>query len=234
MKRKKIGNAEGFESKKKLRKQVKIGRIQNTESERNLLIIACEDKKSSRLYFQAIFDDLARDRVLASRSCVIAKHNNTHPCGVLQDLLDHKDHETFDHKWIVIDRDEKRIRKGEVGGWTEEQFEQARADASKNKVDVAYSNPCFEIWVLLHFQYYEEQIDRYDLEKLLESTYHYTKSKLFLPMFNPELQKNASDNATKLMNWRKGQGLNPATDNPSTTVHKLVALLNGFRKKEEK
>lgn len=226
--RNKVGGAEGRRIKKEA-EQYNRKRYQDTKDERKRLIIACEDTKSSRFYFQEIFSELQKDFAIAKTSLVIAKHIGTDPNNVLKALLEHPKYETFEHKWIVIDRDEKRLRKGETGGRTVEEFEQALANAEKNKVDVAYSNPCFEIWVLLHFQYYDKKIDRYVLERYLRRYYQYSKSKLFSRMFDPDLQKTAIKNATNLMRWREGQGINPTTDNPSTTVHKLVELLNGFK-----
>ena len=225
-----VGGAQGRRLRKEAEKRESYNRKQNTKIERKMVIIACEDGKSSRLYFKAIFADLKKSLATASKFLIV-DHQHTDPCGVLQDLCNYEGYEEYDHKWIVIDRDEKRIRKGNTGGWSSEQFSQALADAAKKEIRVAYANPCFEIWVLLHFQYWDKKFDRYVLERYLKRYYQYEKSTLFLPMFDSKLQKTAIKNATELMRWREGQGLNLATDNPSTTIHELVELLNGFKSK---
>ena len=220
--------AEGFESNKKARKQAKKDalRTQNSRNERETVLIACEDSVSAPLYFRHIFSDLKNNHAIAASSLVIANHKHTNPVGVLQDLRDHPDYQDFDHKWIVIDRDEARTN---GGGHTLESFNQALAEAKNEVIGVAYSNPCFEIWYLLHFEYRNTAIDRGELFKQLERDYHYEKNALL--ELTIEQQKTAIKNAQKLIESCKStQGvINPATDNPSTTVHLLVELLNGFK-----
>lgn len=52
-----------------------------------------------------------------------------------------------------------------------------------------------------------------------------------LLILNQEQQDTAIRNAQKLIkSWEDVQGVtSPATDNPSTTVHDLVKLLNAFK-----
>ena len=225
--------AESFESNKKARKQAKkANRIQATRNERETLIIACEDSVSAPLYFTAIFDDLKKNHAIAAASLVIANHGHTDPYGVLKDLLDHPNYQDFDHQWIVIDRDEERTNSG---GHTLENFNKAIAEASPKKIKVAYANPCFEIWYLLHFEYRNTAIDRDELVKQLERDHLYRKNELFKRALDQELQDKAIKNAKRLIqSWIDAQGItSPATDNPSTTVHDLVELLNSFKTTEE-
>jgi hypothetical protein len=220
--------AEGFISSKKTSKQEKTTqRTQDTQDERSMLLIACEDSVSAPLYFRAIFNDLKNNYAIAASSLVITKHKHTDPDGILDDLLNHPNYKDFDHQWIVIDRDVERTN---GGGHTLKNFNQAIARARDKKIKVAYSNPCFEIWYLLHFDYRNTAIDRDELVKLLKHDYQYSKNKLFFP--NQDRQKTAIRNATNLIqSWVDPQGTTkPATDNPSTTVHDLVTLLNGFKK----
>ena len=225
--------AEGFESKKKARKQVKKDnqRTQNTRNERETVLIACEDSVSAPLYFRNIFHDLKVNHSIAASSLVIAKHNHTDPNGVLQDLLDHPDYKDFDHQWIVIDRDVERTN---GGGHPLENFNQAITSANSKNIRVAYSNPCFEIWYLLHFEYRNTAMDRDVLIEKLVCDIQYKKNEL--PGLNQEQQNTAINNAQNLINsWKDIQGITkPATDNPSTTVHELVILLNRFKSTSEK
>jgi hypothetical protein len=223
MARRIIGGAEGRRLKKETENREKLKRPQNTQPERKTLIIACEDEKSAPFYFQAMFDKLKKERVIAISSLVIANHTNTHPTGVLEDLLNHKGNEEFDHRWIFIDRDEERTN---GGGHTLENFNQAFSQAKSKKIKVAYANPCFEIWVLLHFEYRNTAIDRDELYKKLESEKGYVKNELFMHLLDPELQITAIENSKKLLKSWKDQVFNPATNNPSTNVHELVELLN--------
>ena len=224
--------AEGFESNKKAKEQAKkAARIQATRDERETLIIACEDSISAPLYFLAIFADLKTNHEIAASSLVIANHKHTDPCGVLQDLLDYPNYQDFDHQWIVIDRDAERTN---GGGHTLENFNQAITSADSKNIRVAYSNPCFEIWYLLHFEYRNTAMDRDELIEKLVHDIQYKKNEL--PSLNQEQQDTAINNAQKLINsWKNIQAITrPATDNPSTTVHKLVILLNHFKYTSEK
>ena len=225
--------AEGFESNKKARKQAKkANRDQDTRDERKTLVIACEDSVSAPLYFNAIFDDLKKNHAIAALSLVITKHKHTDPGGVLQDLLNHPNYQDFDHQWIVIDRDEEKTN---GGGHTAENFNKAIARANSKEIKVAYANPCFEIWYLLHFEYRNTAIDRDELVKQLERDHQYKKNELFKRVLDQELQDKAINYAKRLIQSRidDQRKTSPATDNPSTTVHDLVELLNKFKTTEE-
>jgi hypothetical protein len=55
---------------------------------------------------------------------------------------------------------------------------QALRQAEDNKIFVARSNPCFEIWPVLHIEFHRAYIHRHDLQKKLESLMpSYQKSK---------------------------------------------------------
>jgi len=218
--------AENFKSKKKAAKKLKIEnkRKANTKDERQSIIVACEGTKTECLYLNDIFEGLKTKHEIASASLVIAKHKHTDPEGVLKDLLNHPNYQDFTHKWIVIDRD---IVRTNGGGHTLANFNGALARAKSKQVEVAYSNPCFEIWYLLHLEYRNTAIGRDKLVKSLEAKYGYQKNSLF--------QEGdigfAIANAERLLAGYVRP--NPAIDNPSTTVHKLFKVLKSFEKKTE-
>ena len=110
-------------------------------------------------------------------------------------------------------------------------------------VDVAYAKDAFELWYLLHFEYRCTAILRDDIiekviEKLKQINPHkfskltkdnikqdnYTKHiyEALLP-----LQETAVSNAKKLLS-SYGEDHNPERDNPSTTIHRLVNILNNL------
>jgi hypothetical protein len=227
MARRVVGGAEGRRTAKEEEIKQSKKRTKNTRDELKMVIIACEDSKSSRFYFQAIFNDLIQRHCIAATSLIIAKHKHTNPFGVLQDLFDHEGWQDFEHKWIVIDRDEERTN---GGGHSLEDFNNAINHAISKKIEVAYSNPCFEIWYLLHFEYRNTAIDRDDLVNHLEDKYKYTKNQLFSCVFDESLQKDAIENSTRLLqSWIDSQGkVISATDNPSTKVHELIKILNNI------
>ncbi len=218
-------SAEGFVSTKKVRKKAKKDheRLINTRNERKAVLIACEDSVSAPLYFKYIVNNLKKIHAITASSLIIVEHNHTDPYGVLQDLLSYQNYQDFDHKWIVIDRDQERTN---GGGHTLNNFNKAIFEAKKFKIEVAYANPCFEIWYLLHFEYRNTAIDRDELCERLKRDYQYSKNKLFI--LSQEQQNKAIRNAQNLINsLNETPGLvSPANNNPSTTVHNLVVLLN--------
>lgn len=212
------------------------------------VIIACEDSVSSPTYFRMIVKKLTLEKVITQDSFVIAIHHNTNPFGVLEDLKNHKcddgkTYKNFEHKWIVIDRDIARVN---GGGHTAEDFNNAINEAKRLKVDVAYSNDSFELWYLLHFDalitpFSRDEINARLIKKLkAKNLSKFTKldkrsikeanyTKLIFDELL-ELQKTAIENAEGLLS-SYGSSHNPQEDNPSTTVYKLVKILNGLGKK---
>jgi len=211
------------------------------------IIIACEDTVSAPTYFKMIVDDLIRKKIITQDSFVIAKHHHTNPIGVLNDLKSHQDingktYKSFDNKWIVIDRDIERVN---GGGHKAEDFNNAVNNALSKRsdlnVNVAYANDSFELWYLLHFEYRNTAILRDEIlsqviKRLKESDSHkfskLTKdnikqenyTKLIFETLKP-LQDDAIKNAKKLLESYE-EDHNPESDNPSTTIHDLVILLN--------
>lgn len=212
------------------------------------VIIACEDKVSAPTYFKMIVSKLIEEKIITQDSFVIVNHKHCNPLGVLSDLKKHtsnngKTYKDFEYKWIVIDRDIERVN---GGGHDKEDFNNAMKDAKQLRIDIAYANDSFELWYLLHFDYRTTAILRDEIlekviEKLKAKNQHkfvnldsdnikeanYTKH-----IFNEllELQDRAIKNAKKLLESH-GTEHNPEADNPSTTIHRLVELLNKFDKK---
>ncbi|DAB35346.1 MAG TPA: hypothetical protein CFH82_00700 [Sulfurospirillum sp. UBA12182] len=214
------------------------------------VIIACEDSVSSPTYFQKIVEKLIQEKRITQDSFVIANHNHSNPSGVLDDLKKHicnngKTYKDFEHKWIVIDRDIARVN---GGGHSKEDFNLAILNAKRLKVEVAYSNDSFELWYLLHFEYRDTAILRDEIldeviKKLKAKNPHKfslldkttIKQSNFTKHIFDELivlQDVAIRNAKRLLD-SYGDNHNPESDNPATTVHLLVEVLNGLGKKYE-
>lgn len=243
-----------FNQKKKALEKSDFQRETNNKKTVKDIIIACEDKESSPTYFQMIIDKLIEQKLITQDSFVIAKHNHTNPSGVLKDLKNYesktgKKYSDFDYKWIVIDRDKERVN---GGGHSIEDFNKtlqiAKSKRSNFNVEVAYSNDSFELWYLLHFVYRVTALERDDI---LKEVIKYLKAKnphKFIKLDNKtikqknytklifeellELQDTAINNANKLLE-KYGEEHNPEKDNPSTTVHKLVEILNSLFEKDD-
>src|ERR1039457_242009 len=66
----------------------------------------------------------------------------------------------YDEVWCVFDIDEHRL------------IPEAKQQARANGIELAISNPCFELWALLHFQDQRSHIERGKAQHLCRSHMH--------------------------------------------------------------
>lgn len=112
-----------------------------------LIVIASEGKDTERIYFKALAKEYSNPRVhvhILERS--VDEQNNSSPEHVLKQLNDYKSQyelEVDDELWLVVDKDR----------WTEAMLSLVATECSKEvAMHMALSNPCFELWLLLHIE----------------------------------------------------------------------------------
>lgn len=112
-----------------------------------LVVIASEGKDTERIYFKALAKEYANPRVhvhVLERS--EDEKNNSSPEHVLKQLNDYKTQyalEADDELWLVVDKD----------NWTDSMLSRVAAVCAKDAaMNMALSNPCFELWLLLHLE----------------------------------------------------------------------------------
>ena len=110
-----------------------------------LIVIASEGKDTERIYFKALAKEYTNPRVhvhILERS--EAEQNNSSPEHVLKQLNDYKEQyalEADDELWLVIDKDR----------WTEAMLSRVATECAQDEyMHMALSNPCIELWLLLH------------------------------------------------------------------------------------
>ncbi|MBP5456067.1 MAG: RloB domain-containing protein [Paludibacteraceae bacterium] len=110
-----------------------------------LIVIASEGKDTERIYFKALAKEYTNPRVhvhILERS--EAEQNNSSPEHVLKQLNDYKEQyalEADDELWFVIDKDR----------WTEAMLSRVATECAQDEyMHMALSNPCIELWLLLH------------------------------------------------------------------------------------
>ena len=128
---------------------------------------------------------------------------------------------SYDQCWVVFDKDD----------YPDNDFNQAILLAKSNGFRVAYSNQAFEYWFLLHFNRYTGAIHRnlYPdmLSKLIEMPYSKIQGfGALMYRFLLSRQRQALDNADTIL-AEVSHG-NPAQEESSTTVQKLVVELNKY------
>ena len=110
-----------------------------------LIVIASEGKDTERIYFKALAKEYANPRVhvhILERS--ESEQNNSSPEHVLKQLNDYKEQyflESDDELWLVVDKDR----------WTEAMLSRVATECAQDDyMHMALSNPCIELWLLLH------------------------------------------------------------------------------------
>ncbi|MGQ9894215.1 MAG: RloB family protein [Roseiflexus sp.] len=101
--------------------------------------------------------------------------------------------------------------------------------AQQERINLAFSNRAFELWYLLHFAYHNTALPRQDYVTLLNRYLgHYSKNTTSMYAFLLDRQATAIANAHRL--YKQYNPWDPATADPSTTVHRLVEELNKHRR----
>lgn len=124
-------------------------------------------------------------------------------------------------------------------------MQNSKSKISKYNVEVAYANDSFELWYLLHFDYVDSSLHREDINKKLIKKLKLKNSSIFSHLNNENIktveytklifdellasQEKAISRGKKLL-LSYGENYNPEKDNPSTTVYKLVEILNSLQK----
>jgi hypothetical protein len=121
-----------------------------------------------------------------------------------------------DQFWVVFDDDAR------------DDVAEARSRCANSVVKTAISNPCFEIWLLLHFTDYDRPDDQAEVQRELESWCPgYSRDRQKLPDVAALIENlaGAEQRAAALDNRREAQG-NP-NGRPSTQVYMLTRALRG-------
>ena len=120
--------------------------------------------------------------------------------------------------WAMFDRDDHP------------RFDAAKDMAHANRIYLAVSNPCFELWGILHYQDQDASLDRAGCQKKLEilcSGYKRASAKVF---DDPEVIEKryefAVERAEKLLLRREEE--DRPEGNPSTSVHRLTERIRKF------
>lgn len=186
---------------------------------RRWFLIVCEGEKTEPNYFK-IFPV---DRKVIKLDI---KGEGTNTNSLIEKAIDLKNTSESDERnrfWCVFDRDKNPENPNDS-----QNFNSAITLARNNGIEVAYSNDAFELWYLLHFNYYNTAISRQDyqnrLTKLLGHEYKKNSETIYEEL--KDKQQDAIKHAKRLL--QEYDRANPETDNPSTTVHLLVEELNRF------
>ena len=211
-------------------KKRKVRNTKRKRVEQKAVLIALEDTKSSKYYFEA----LLKDKKLTGK-VIFAKHIGTDPENVVEAIVKHeRENPTnrYEKKWAVIDKDD----------WSKQQVNGAIKRAKDLGICIAISNEAYELWILLHFQPLSRHTHRNELNSKLKTIFRdrfgidYSKSSQDIYAFTVGLQSEAIKNAKQLVAMQKRNNglLDPCENNPLTMIFELVECLNSLYEKDKK
>ena len=180
-------------------------------------LVVCEGENTEPDYFKAF-------RMTAATIKTVGQAMNT--MSLVNKAISIREGEKvkkhfYDQCWVVFDKDD----------YPDNDFNQAILLAQNNGFRVAYSNQAFEYWFLLHFNRYMGAIHRNQYPEMLSrlTGIPYRKIQGFGALMYRLLlsrQQQAIDNADAVL-AEISHG-NPAQEESSTTVQKLVVELNKY------
>lgn len=203
------------------RAQPRLERAVGGRDERKLLLIVCEGESTEPSYFKQF-------KLTNAKIEVVGKGRGTRKLIEEAKLLKaQEDKDTpYDEVWCVFDKDD----------YTD--FNQAIQAAEKEEFKVAYSNQGFEYWLILHFNNHQGgALHRKDYCKKLNDALKELKM-----VFDCD-RKNISETLFYELDLRQDEAIkraktiyhrlshdNPAGEESSTTVFKLVEELKKYRR----
>ncbi|WP_169748286.1 RloB family protein [Xenophilus azovorans] len=195
--------------------------VKSVREPKSQIVVVCEGKVTEPRYFNDF-------RLLRGSSLVKVKAIGG--CGVPVSVVEQaikekaqlekiakKTGNSFDKAfevWAVFDRDEH----------PEPQVPEAFRLATQHRIFVAYSNPCFEVWGLMHFSCWGKPGHHHetqrDLKNLLNGYCHKANPVMDVSVLNDHYDK-AVEHAKRARSQRLKESGSPHGD-PSTTVDKLT------------
>ncbi|MDD3531392.1 MAG: RloB family protein [Candidatus Pacebacteria bacterium] len=194
-------------------------RKQDNRKPRKVIFIYSEGTKTEPNYFNAIKTELRLQEVdIKVHGCA------DHTLPLVRWVIDRKteagNSDEGTEWWVVFDKD------------AHDGFDDAIKLARENGIDTAYSNECFELWFILHFDFLNTAIGRENyyskLTKLLGTKYEKCTSNIYELIKDNEA--TAIRNAKKLEEQHDTSGTKSSQKrDPSTTVYMLVEKLRELK-----
>lgn len=115
-----------------------------------LIMIVCEDEGTEPYYFNKFTEEF--EKIIPNDTVMLVPiGTGRNSLGVVQKAIEEKTssfnnyRKEVDEVWAVFDKDDLDKQPKTI-----ENFEKAFVEAAANNINIAYSNECFELWLLLH------------------------------------------------------------------------------------
>lgn len=214
----------------KRRERIEKKRKIEFKSKRKFYLIVCEGEKTEPNYFESLKSSLPKGVLELTNIDIDGTGKNTLSIIIeakkLRENYEKKYLRKIDTVWAVFDKD----------SFPSKNFNNAinKGENSKPKINCAWTNEAFELWYLLHFNYYNTGISRHQYQKLLENEirkatgnndfqYKKNSTEMFSILHKFGNQEMAIKNSIKLNELYADQHF--SDHNPCTKVHLLITEL---------
>lgn len=198
-----------------------MSRKSRTLDKKNKVILcACEGTNKTEMNYFKRYNNRGNKYTIK-----FTKGNATDPVNMVKYLVKKMKQEDISTKngdkiYCIFDADTNESK--------QKQIEEAKKIADKHGIELVISIPSFEIWFLLHFNYYTRYLDNTSLlHELKRYIPTYKKSEDVYDILL-ERKENAIKNAKKLEEYQKDRGFNKidVKCNPYTSVYKIIEDLD--------
>lgn len=212
--------------KRKARKAHDLARKASRRAPYDKVLIVCEGEKTEPHYFQGLINHYE----LNTANIVIAARGKNDPMGIVERAKqryreDRDAGNPFDRVYCVFDKDSHTTYGPAL---------EAIAQATPHETFFAINSvPCFEYWLLLHYNYSTKPYERLPqsspcdqvLADLKNDWHEYAKGATDVFAARLDQLEFAKQNARRALNAAKRNH----TDNPSTRIHELVDYLQHIK-----
>ena len=212
--------------KRKAKKTEDLKRSKQSREPYDKVLVVCEGEKTEPHYLIALRDHLK----LSQANIKIDPDSNSSPTSVVKyakELIKQSEKDPYDHVFCVIDRDrhadfDKAI--AQINGYRNK----------STKLHAIVSNPCFEYWILLHFDYTTKlfgtsgdspcmDLIKNDLRTFIQN---YEKGDKTIM---PPIIKAGLDRALAYAKKANETAQRNNTDTPTTQMNELVEYLKNLK-----
>ena len=186
-----------------------------------------KEKKTEPNYFRWLRD---RFRLNSANIVIADKRGGLDPKSLVEYAIDeYKKEKDFDKVFCVFDKDKHTTFQGAIDKI------QSNRLKGRTKIHAVFSVPCFEFWLLLHFDYttrqYEAPLNQSNCELVISDLQKYIPGykkglKIFLSYIDDNKIDDAVQRAKQIEVFHKTSG----TDNPSTKIYYLVEYLMNLKR----
>lgn len=197
-----------------MRKKRPLDRSVNVVRDANLVVIASEDKYAVRQYFDFFRSTRIQFKILETKDGMSAPQ---HVLARLDEYIKEYEIGEGDEFWLVCDCDHW------ITGGHIKNLARVIQECRQKRIRVSLSNPCFELWLLLHFAAFptENKLSRAQLEKRIrDAVGYYDKTKVYkLPVDNDRVK--AAVERSKANQFASSE----IPERPQTDVHLIIEEL---------